>query len=438
MTEEAELLQALIRHGCVNDGVCPVPETPSALLVRDVLDGSGIDIEMYEPAPGRTSLVARLPGTDPEAPTLMLLAHTDVVPAVSERWDRDPLGGEIVDGWVWGRGALDMLGHVATMALAVRDHAGRRDGRRGDLVFAAVADEEAMGGWGTGWLVDNQPDAMAADWVLTESGGSPAGSPLAPRLPVGVAEKGVWRVRLRVHGVAGHAATPWGADSALVTAAEVVTRLARYRQSPSITDAWRRFVETGWQAADLEGLTDQGRIDGIIEQLPPFAAALAHALTRMTWAPTDLRSAGGWNVIPAEASIDVTVRVVGNQGEREILSALQEALGDLTSSVDVEIVDGTPATQSPQGTRLWQIMEQAAGEQLPGATLIPTVAAAGTDARFLRQRGAVAYGFGLLSGRLDPPQMWSMVHGDNERIDVDSLVMMRRLWADILYLHARA
>ena len=172
--EATDLLQHLIRNRCVNDGTAASgQEQRSADLLRTYLEGSGVDIESYEPVPGRTSLVAKLHGSDPHAPSLTLLGHTDVVPANADDWSHDPFAGELIDGEVWGRGAIDMLNLTATMATSLRHLALTGFRPAGDLTYVAVADEEALGNHGAKWLCDHVADEVNADYVITESGGFP-------------------------------------------------------------------------------------------------------------------------------------------------------------------------------------------------------------------------------------------------------------------------
>src|SRR3712207_6090888 len=172
--EVTELLQHLIRNACVNDGTPESgQETRSADLLRSYLEGSGVDIETYESVPGRGSLVARIEGRRKDAPTLLLMGHTDVVPVNPEGWDRDPFGGELIDGEVWGRGAVDMLNLTASMAVATRRMADSGFAPDGTLIYLAVADEEALGTHGAKYLVERERDAVVTDYVITESGGIP-------------------------------------------------------------------------------------------------------------------------------------------------------------------------------------------------------------------------------------------------------------------------
>ena len=173
------------------------------------------------------------------------MGHTDVVPVNPDGWRHDPFGGELIDGEVWGRGAVDMLNLTASMAVATKRLA--RDGFRpkGTLVYLAVADEEALGSLGADHLVEHEADAVRADYVITESGGIPIPSPTGLKLPVIVAEKGSHWAQLRVSGTPGHGSQPYKTDNALVTAAAVVQRIAEYQPATEIHDIWRQFLE-GW------------------------------------------------------------------------------------------------------------------------------------------------------------------------------------------------
>src|SRR5580698_5184753 len=179
----------MIRNACVNDGTPGSgQEQRNAEVLKNVLEGTGLDLEMHEPEPGRSSLVARIEGRRPGAPSLTLLGHTDVVPANGDDWRHDPFGGELIDGEVWGRGAVDMLNLTSSMAVAFRHLATSGFRPRGDLIFFAVADEESGSTFGAQWMADHHPDVIRADYVLTEHGGLQSGSTDGPRVSVNVAE----------------------------------------------------------------------------------------------------------------------------------------------------------------------------------------------------------------------------------------------------------
>ncbi|HSB60644.1 MAG TPA: M20/M25/M40 family metallo-hydrolase, partial [Vicinamibacteria bacterium] len=228
--EATELLRTLIRNGCVNTGEASSgQEARSVDALEDFFAGSGLSCERYTSEPGRTSLITRIEGSDRQAPTLLLMGHTDVVSVSPSGWQRDPFGAELVDGIVWGRGAIDMLNLTATMAVATRHLARSGFKPRGTLIYLAVADEEAGGALGAGHLVEREPEAVRCDYVITENGGVPIPTPTGYRLRVSVGEKGGnWR-RLVVRGTPGHGSRPFRTDNALVTAARVVQRVADYR-----------------------------------------------------------------------------------------------------------------------------------------------------------------------------------------------------------------
>ena len=252
--ESTELLRTLIRNGCVNTGEASSGhEDRSVDALEDFFAGSGLSCERFTSEPGRMSLITRIEGTDRKAPTLLLMGHTDVVPVNTSGWQRDPFGAELIDGIVWGRGAVDMLNLTSTMAVAIRRLARSGWKPRGTLIYLAVADEEAGGFLGAGHLVEREWQAVKCDYVITESGGVPIPTKSGHKLKVTVGEKGGnWR-RLIVHGTPGHGSRPFRTDNALVTAAKIVQRIAEYRPKARILDAWRGYVE----ALELEpGLTD--------------------------------------------------------------------------------------------------------------------------------------------------------------------------------------
>ena len=425
--EVVDLIQRMIRNECVNDGSSESGhERRSVDLLRSELEGSGVDFEVYEPSPGRASLVGRIEGSDPDAPSLCWLGHTDVVPANPDAWSRDPFGGELIDGEVWGRGAVDMLNITASMAVAF-DRLARSGFRpKGTLVLAAVADEEALGSHGAGWLAEHETDAVKCDYLITESGGIPLEGPAGRRLPVMVGEKGSCWCRLRIHGEAGHASQPLRTDNALVTAAAVVGRLAAFRPTAQIHGAWRRFIEgMGWPAEIERLLLDPKAIEELLEFMPDLGMARqAHACTHLTMAPTILHGGTKINVIPDTVDLEVDIRTLPGQSEGEVRSLVAEAIGpELWLKVEILFMIDDPATSSPVDTPLWTAMERVSEGFHPGAPLVPFFSVGATDARFFRRLGTTAYGYGMFSEKLSFEQFAVMFHGDDERVDVESLEM---------------
>lgn len=429
--EVTELLQALIRNACVNDGTADSgSEVRSADVLTAALEGPGLDIERYEPHPGRTSVVARIEGTDPDAPSLLLMGHTDVVPVNAAGWSRDPFGGELVDGEVWGRGAVDMLNLTASMAVAMRRLAASGFRPKGTLAYLGVADEEALGTWGAEWLVDHQRDAVGLDYVITESGGFPASRPSGTKLPVVVAEKGSHWCTLRVAGTPGHASQPFRTDNALVTAAEVVRRLSSFRPETQVHETWRRYVTSmGFSPEREAALLDPDGFVERLEDLPLGLARNAHACTHTTFAPTVAHGGTKTNVIPDQVDLQVDIRTLPGQTAPDIAALLAEALGDLADRVTVLHAAHDPSTASPMDTPLWYALGRVCSGFYPDSSLVPTMTVGATDARFFRRQGTTAYGFGLFSRKLRYEDYATMFHGDDERVDVESLRLSTEMWA---------
>jgi acetylornithine deacetylase/succinyl-diaminopimelate desuccinylase-like protein len=433
--EATDLLQHLIRNGCVNDGTpASGQEVRSADLLRTYLEGPGLELETYEPGPGRTTLVARIEGTDPTAPSLTLLGHTDVVPANGDDWAHDPFGGELIDGVVWGRGAIDMLDLTATMATSVKHLA--RDGFRpaGTLTYIAVADEEGLSTFGAKWLCAHKADEIGADYVITESGGFPmAAADGGTRLPVIVGEKGVFWCVLTVRGTPGHGSQPLRTDNALVKAAEIVRRVDEYRPEAQLHEAWTRFIDSmGFPPEFTEPLLDPGRIDQFCRDLPLLGLARqAHACTHTTMAPTVMRAGTKTNVIPDRVELELDVRSLPGWDTADVRAMLDDVVGDLADDVEITFRSEEPASISPIDTPLWDALQRASEVFYPGARTVPFLTTGATDARFYRPLGTVAYGFGLHSRDISFEQFGAMFHGIDERVDVESLHLSTELWGTL-------
>jgi len=431
--EVTDLLQQLIRNACVNDGTRDSGgESRNAELLRDYLEGTGADFQTYEPVPGRASLVARLEGSDPTAPSLLLMGHTDVVPVNAERWREDPFGGDLIDGEVWGRGAVDMLNLTSSMAVAFKRLAAQGFRPKGRLTYLAVADEEALGTHGADWLVEHEPEAVMADFVVTESGGfrMPLPSETGPKLPILVGEKGAFWRRIRVSGTPGHGSMPYRTDNALVKAAEVVGRIHRYRPETQVLELWRRFVEGAELPEQMTAmLLDPDRVEALTESFPDLGMArMVHAATHTTFAPTVMHGGVKTNVIPDTVDLDLDIRTLPGQTAEDVTAMLREALGDLFDEVSILATTDDEATASAVDTPLWESLSRVTGRLVPGARTIPFLLVGATDARFFRRKGVTAYGYGLFSERISFADFASMFHGDDERVDVDSLRLSTELW----------
>jgi acetylornithine deacetylase/succinyl-diaminopimelate desuccinylase-like protein len=330
-----------------------------------------------------------------------------------------------------------MLNLTASMAVAFRQLA--RDDRfrpKGDLLFVAVADEESGSAHGLRWMADHERDAIAADYVLTENGGVHSGP--GPLITVNVAEKGVaWR-RLRITGTPGHGSMPFRSDNALVKAAAVVQRIAEYRPEPKFHELWRTRVDTlPVDDEQKQALLDPARIDDLLAAMPNAGSAgYLHACTHTTFS-TNVAAVGSGsaktNVIPGHVELDVDIRTLPGEDDAAVREHLRQALGDeLAGEVEVEILIDDAATISPTDTPLWDSLARSVVKPFPGATLLPSLTVGFTDARIYRELGAVAYGAGLLSPDLDSGAFSRRFHGNDERIDIESLRLTTQLWLDVV------
>jgi acetylornithine deacetylase/succinyl-diaminopimelate desuccinylase-like protein len=405
-------------------------EIRSVDLLEDYLRQPGVEMKRYEPVPGRASLVLRIEGSEPKAPSLHLMGHTDVVPVTPSGWRHDPFAGELIDGEVWGRGAIDMLDVTASMAVAVKRLLASGFRPRGTLVYSAVADEEALGTLGAQWLTDNAWDDVRTEYLITEFGGARFPMPGAPKLPIMAAEKGSQWTRLRVRGTPGHGSMPYQADNALVKAGEIVARLARYRAPLRLHELWKRFIEgLELPAPQRVALTTPATFDLALDRGPEGTAPMFYAATRTTFSPNIARAGSKINVIPDSAEIDIDIRTIAGDDGESVRKMLRDAIGDgLWKDVEIVAEGDNPASESPLRSPLWDTLTRITGKLVPGSTTIPFLIVGATDARFFRRKGVVAYGYGLMSERIPFRAFAKMFHGNDERIDQESLRLQVDLW----------
>jgi acetylornithine deacetylase/succinyl-diaminopimelate desuccinylase-like protein len=423
--EVVELLQALIRNACVNDG------TPDGghehRSVATLQEYFGADGTIVAGHPGRENLIYRIAGSDPSAPALLLLPHMDVVPASGDGWTHDPFAATRADGYIWGRGAVDMLNVTAAMAAVFKPYlTGDLPPLPGDLVFAATADEEAGSMLGAQLLVEGHWDLVACDFVLCEVANPSFATPSGPVLPVTVAEKGpAWR-RLIARGASGHGSQPYGSRNALVPVADAVARLANVPTPVAITPEWETFVRGLGLPADLtDRLLDVDRVDDAIDELAaddPVFARWVHACTHLTVTPSVLHAGTKSNVVPELAVADVDVRKLPGQDEADVDDHFRKVLGpDLDEEIEINPTVTFPANASPYAGSLWEAIGDAC-ERLAGhRRLLPAITPVATDARFFRARGATAYGVGLFDDEETFGGMLAMFHGDDERVSEESV-----------------
>lgn len=430
--ETAELLQTLIRNACVNEGTKESGhEVRNAEVLTQVLEGAGLGVERFEAAPGRVSLVARIDGRNRSAPSLCLNGHTDVVPVNPDGWRNDPFGGELIDNEIWGRGAVDMLSLTASMAVVTRHLANSGFQPEGDLIFFAVADEESGSAYGARWMADNHPDVIKSTYALTENGGIHQSVGNRQLVSMKVGEKGVaWR-RLRVRGTPGHGSRPFRADNALVKAARIVSAIDDHQTPVRLHELWRQQVESlGLSAEHEQMLMNADEVDAVIAEMPDGAASHLHSCCHMTMSPNVVVSPTKTNTIPDVVDIDIDVRTMPGETPDSVREQLGEALGPLIDDVEISPLMNDMSSMSPVDTPLWDALRRAVQVHFPSTELLPSLTVGFTDARVHRDLGAVAYGAGLLSPSLTGAEFGSRFHGNNERIDLESLELTTGLYLD--------
>jgi acetylornithine deacetylase/succinyl-diaminopimelate desuccinylase-like protein len=428
--EVTELLQQLIRNECVNDGT---PSSGNEIRSVETLEaffaGCGAPMQRYEPLPGRGNLVLRVEGSDRSAPTFCLMGHIDVVPVNPAGWTRDPFGGELVDGTVWGRGAIDMLSITASMAVATKRLL--RDGwrPRGTLLYLAVADEEALGTYGAQWLVEHAWDAVRCDMLVTEFGGARIRLGTKPKLPIMVGEKGSHWTRLRARGTPGHGSMPYKTDNAVVTMAEVARRIASYKPPTTVDRTWRAFIDgLDLPRVQRTALKSARGLDRALGRMPVGVARMLHAATHTTFSPNILHGGSKTNIVPDRAELVIDIRTLPGVDGAAVHRMLKDAIGDLWPSVEIAEEGDNLATSSEIDTELWRALTRVTERLVPGAHTLPFLVVGATDARFFRRKGVTSYGYGLFSEKIPFEQFATMFHGNDERIDQASLRLMVDLW----------
>jgi acetylornithine deacetylase/succinyl-diaminopimelate desuccinylase-like protein len=409
--EVTELLQELIRIDTTNP---PGNETRAAELLRDYLEQHGVVCELYARVPERANLVARIPGRS-DGPGLLFLSHTDVVLADPAEWQLDPFGGELRDGEVWGRGALDMKGQVAAEAVAIASLAREGFEPAGDLVFAATADEEVGAGFGAQWLCDAHPEAVRADYCINEGSGERFELGGKAFYACSTAEKMSAPFRLRVNGRSGHASMPNIADNALVKAAPLIEKLGAYRAERQLIPEVRALLEvvTGEEPASADEALERARA------ISPVFADLVEPLLAMTLTPTMATASQKRNVVPAICDVTVDSRLLPGQTPAEQQQIVREILDD--GDYELEVLEAHGGSRSPFESPLWDAVESFVAEAEPGAKAAPMCVAGFTDSHWFREAfGTVAYGF-FPARAMDVEVIARLVHSADERVPVADL-----------------
>ena len=422
--EATAVLSRLIRFDTVNP---PGNERACQEWLKRYLEDAGVDCELlWNEDPGRPNLVARLRG-EADGPVLGYLSHVDTVLADPADWRHDPWSGDVHDGALWGRGAIDMKSQTAAEAVAIA-HLARTGWRpaRGELKLISVVDEETGGLHGAQWLTEERPETVRVDWLLNEGGG--AVMPYGERRLYGVccAEKGTFRFHVRARGRAGHASVPALADNALLKLLPALERLGSGRAGYDVVDEPRAFLEAiGEDPADPEGAVARMRAT------EPRLAALLEPTLGATFAPTLISAGEKINVIPARAEFAVDCRLppgldgdVAQRRARELMGA--------TDGLELEWTEAVVGNRSPIATPLMDAIAAWLGEADPTGEAVPVVLPAFTDSRWFRAAfpDCVAYGF-FPQRHQALYDSWPLMHSADERLDVRDLGFATAFFADL-------
>ncbi|HEX9862313.1 MAG TPA: M20/M25/M40 family metallo-hydrolase [Candidatus Bathyarchaeia archaeon] len=426
--EVTHTLSDLIRINTTNP---PGNETKAAEYVAECLGRDDFNCELYESAPSRGNVVTCLKGTG-EKPSLLLLSHLDVVAANAEEWSVDPFGGIVKDGFVWGRGALDMKGmtaiEVMTMKLLKRNNVKLK----GNVMLAATADEEQGGLAGAGYLVRNYPEKVFADYVLNEGGG--LAFPVRGKnvYTIATAEKGILWFRVKAKGTPGHGSTPNLADNAIMRMNKVIEKLGSYRSEVLFVPTVKRYLnELAKEDERLQQpfsrlLANPELSDEVLGELAEVAKPLAEEIRpriRITITPTMIHGGVKENVIPSECEAVFDCRILPGQNTADALQLIRELLKDVgLDKLAFETIQANEPSESPTETPLYDVITGVLRAFEPNCGVTPMLMTGGTDSRFFRRMGSVCYGFQPMRPEAAYDEVDKRIHGVDERISVKNLV----------------
>jgi acetylornithine deacetylase/succinyl-diaminopimelate desuccinylase-like protein len=429
--EAEQLLARLIQFDTVNP---PGNERAAQEYLADHLTRAGFHCELLGAEPERPNLVARLrpkdgpPPDEPAGggPTLCYLGHVDTVLADAREWTHDPWSGDVADGFLWGRGALDMKsqGAAEIAAGAALARSGWRPAR-GELLIVSVVDEETGGSLGAEWICKNHPEKVRCDLLLNEGGGEVFEYRGKRYYGVCCAEKGVFRFTVITDGVAGHASMPAMGENALLKLAPVLERLARRQPAYQLTAEPSAMLSAiGEDAADPAGAVACLRADD------ELLATMFEPMLGVTFTPTRIKASEKINVIPSRAELKVDCRVPPGLGEAEVRAGIAEVLGD--DGFRVEFTERVAGNRSPIESGLMDAIRSWIGERDPGATVVPVILPGFTDSRHFRAAfpECVAYGF-FPQFHQSMTATQPLVHGADERIDVRDIRFAADFFTDL-------
>jgi acetylornithine deacetylase/succinyl-diaminopimelate desuccinylase-like protein len=422
--DAVRLLQSLIRFNTANP---PGNERGAQeFLLAEFID-AGMECELLGQTPARPNLVARLRG-DGAGPTVAFLAHIDTVPADPSEWTRDPWGGDLAGGYLWGRGALDMKDQVSAEAAACARLARAGWRPRGELLLVITADEEAGADLGAQWLCAEHPDKVRADLVINEGGGRRIEFGGRSLYPVSVGEKGVFRFRLRTRGAAGHASLPGVGENALLKLAPLLSRLAS-QPPPEETEEARAMLSRLLGPEAVDGMPLSAGLDRVREADPMLAAYLVEPMCGVTLNPTRARASEKDNIVPSRAEVLVDCRVPPEMGEEAVRMRIESVLG--RNGYEIDFVEPVVGNRSPIDTALWSALAAWVEEADPGAELLPVVMPGFSDSHWWRKAfGSTVYGF-CPQNAMSLTEAVPLVHGADERVAVADVELMSRFFCEL-------
>ena len=426
--EVVRLLSDLIRINTTNP---PGNETEAARYLADDLSEEGFSCELFESAPKRGNMVTRIKGTG-EKPGLLLLSHLDVVAANSDEWSIDPFGGAVKDGFVWGRGALDMKGMTAVEAMTLKLLKRNRVKLKGDVVLAATADEEKGGKFGVEYLLRECPEKIRAPYVLNEGGGLAISTQSRNIYVVQTAEKGILWLKIKAKGVPGHGSVPDSADNAIVRAKAVIEKLGGIHMQPTIIPTVAQFLEElAKEDPSLEQplmhlLAKPELSSQILDELDKIAPNLSKEIRpriKNTITPTMIQGGVKENIIPSECEIVFDCRILPGQTSAQMLNQIKEALSDIgAEKLTYEILQIQEPSESTIETPLYSAITNTLRDFDQGCGVTPVLMTGGTDSRYFRERGGVCYGFHPRRPEAMYGKIITREHGIDERISIKDLI----------------
>ncbi len=426
--EITQFLSDLIRINTTNP---PGNETQAATFIAEYLAKDGFESEIFESAPGRGSLITRLKGTG-EKPNLLLLSHLDVVAANPAEWTVDPFAGAIKDGYVYGRGAIDMKGMTAVEVMTLKLLKKNRVPMKGDIVLAATADEEKGGEEGAGYLLRNHKEKVWCPYVLNEGGGTALPAKKGHVFPVQTAEKGILWFKIKAKGTPGHGSTPNMADNAIVRINKVIAKLGEYKPPIVYVSTVKEVLEQMAQSnPDLKEtiahlLSNPENSDEILFELAKKDKALAEETwprIRTTITPTIIHGGVKENIIPSECEATFDCRVLPGQSVEETLAKIKSMLKDLDGGkLSYEIIQMHDGNESTTQTPLYSSISSVLKEYEPNCGITPTLTTGGTDSRFFRETGSICYGFHPVIPDEPNDEYEKRMHGIDERLSIKNLV----------------